>query len=54
MTKNSTVKKDIYSRVTDKIIADLEQGVLSWMKPWNAKHAAGRITKPLWHKWPAI
>jgi antirestriction protein ArdC len=39
--------KDIYSRVTDKIIADLEQGVRPWMKPWNAEHAAGRITRPL-------
>lgn len=39
--------KDIYSRVTDKIIADLEQGVRPWMKPWNAEHAADRITRPL-------
>lgn len=49
MTKNSTPIKDVYSRVTDKIIADLEQGVRPWMKPWNAEHAAGRITKPLRH-----
>ena len=39
--------KDVYSRVTDKIIADLEQGVRPWMKPWSAEHAAGRITRPL-------
>lgn len=42
-------KKDIYSRITDKIIADLEQGVRPWMKPWNAEHAAGKITRPLRH-----
>ncbi|MGZ8214515.1 MAG: ArdC family protein [Methylosarcina sp.] len=38
---------DIYTRITDKIVADLEQGVRPWMKPWNAEHAAGKITRPL-------
>jgi len=42
-------KKDVYSRITDKIIADLEQGVRPWMKPWNAEYAAGKITRPLQH-----
>lgn len=41
------MKSDIYQRITDRIIADLEQGVRPWLKPWNAKHAAGRITRPL-------
>jgi len=41
--------RDVYSRVTNRIIADLEQGVRPWMKPWNAEHAAGRITRPLRH-----
>lgn len=41
--------KDIYAHVTDKIIAELENGVLPWHKPWNAEHAAGRITRPLRH-----
>lgn len=49
MTRKDTPRQDVYSRVTDKIIADLEQGVRPWMKPWNAEHAAGRITKPLRH-----
>ena len=49
MTKNNAPRKDVYTRVTDKIIADLEQGVRPWMTPWNAEHAAGRITKPLRH-----
>lgn len=30
-----TDKQDIYSKVTDKIIADLEKGDLTWMKPWE-------------------
>src|SRR3546814_3014384 len=42
-------RQDVYSRVTDKIIADLEQGVRPWVKPWNADHLAGRITRPLRH-----
>jgi len=41
--------KDIYGRITGKIIADLEQGVRPWMKPWSVEHAAGRITRPLRH-----
>jgi antirestriction protein ArdC len=48
MTTN-TARPDVYSRITDRIIADLEQGVRPWMKPWNADHAAGRITRPLRH-----
>jgi len=41
------MKADVYTRVTDKIVADLEKGVRTWLKPWNAEHAAGRITRPL-------
>ena len=31
------------------LVAELEKGVRPWMKPWNAEHAAGRITRPLRH-----
>jgi antirestriction protein ArdC len=41
--------QDVYTRITDKIIADLEQGVRTWMKPWNAANTAGRIMRPLRH-----
>jgi antirestriction protein ArdC len=41
------MKTDLYQNVTDQIVASLEQGVRPWMKPWNAEHAAGRITRPL-------
>ena len=47
MTRITKEKSDVYTRVTDKIIAELEKGVRPWMKPWNAEHAAGRITRPL-------
>jgi len=44
-----TARIDIYTRVTERIVADLEKGVRLWMKPWSAEHAAGRITRPLRH-----
>ena len=43
------MKQDVYQRVTDRIVSDLEQGVRPWIKPWNAEHAAGRIIRPLRH-----
>ena len=42
-------REDVYTRVTNRIIEQLEQGVKPWLKPWNAEHAAGRITRPLRH-----
>lgn len=43
------MKNDVYSQVTDRIIADLEKGELTWLKPWSAGNTAGRITRPLRH-----
>ena len=40
---------DVYTRITDQIVEALEAGVRPWMKPWDAEHAAGRITRPLRH-----
>ncbi|CAM6053277.1 unnamed protein product [Sphagnum tenellum] len=40
-------KEDVYSRVTDKIIADLERGNLTWLQPWQAGHRAGPVSRPL-------
>lgn len=42
-------KQDIYEQVTNQIIADLERGVRTWMKPWSANHLAGRIVRPQRH-----
>ncbi len=44
-----TERQDVYTRVTNRIVADLEQGTRTWMKPWDAGHTAGRITRPLRH-----
>lgn len=46
---NKADKPDVYARVTDAILAELEKGARPWMKPWNAEHAAGKITRPLRH-----
>lgn len=42
-------KTDLYTRITGRIVAELEKGCRPWLKPWNAEHAAGRITRPLRH-----
>ena len=44
---DSQTRPDIYTRVTDAIVADLERGVRTWTRPWSAEHLAGRITRPL-------
>ena len=44
-----TEKQDIYTRITNQIVSDLEKGVRPWVRPWNSEHAAGRITRPLRH-----
>ncbi|MFE3836464.1 ArdC family protein [Pseudogemmobacter sonorensis] len=43
------MKTDVYQKVTDKIVADLEQGQLTWIKPWSNGNLEGRITRPLRH-----
>ena len=42
-----TEKSDVYTRVTNKIVADLERGNLTWLQPWQAGHRAGPISRPL-------
>ncbi len=42
-----TEKADVYTRVTSKILADLERGNLTWLQPWQAGHQAGPVSRPL-------
>jgi antirestriction protein ArdC len=42
-----TEKSDVYTRVTNKIVADLERGNLTWLQPWQAGHQAGPVSRPL-------
>jgi antirestriction protein ArdC len=40
------MKTDIYQRITDKIVHQLESGVRPWMQPWSAGADGGRIIRP--------
>jgi antirestriction protein ArdC len=42
-----TDKLDVYTKVTNKIIADLERGNLTWLHPWKSGHTAGHVSRPL-------
>ena len=42
-------RTDVYTRVTDRIVNQLELGHRPWLKPWNAENLAGRISRPLRH-----
>ncbi len=46
-TTTKTTREDIYTRITNGIVEQLERGVRPWFKPWHTEHAAGRITRPL-------
>lgn len=39
-------RQDVYTRVTNRIIADLEKGSLTWIRPWSAD-CAGCVSLPL-------
>jgi antirestriction protein ArdC len=45
--KEQPMRTDVYQKITYQIVSELENDVRPWMKPWNAEHAAGRITRPL-------
>jgi antirestriction protein ArdC len=47
--KEKCPRADIYARITEKIVADLETGTRAWIKPWSAGRLEGRITRPLRH-----
>lgn len=47
--KENNARVDIYARITETIVADLEKGVRPWIKPWSAGRLEGRITRPLRH-----
>lgn len=48
-----TKENDIYDRITQKIISDLEKGELTWRKPWSSEHLASQVMRPLrWNDVP--
>lgn len=53
MKTDVSSQPDIYARVTNKILADLEKGNLTWRKPWNCEQMAGQVMRPLrWNNIP--
>ena len=46
-TTTSNQRSDLYTRVTERVVADLERGVRSWLKPWTSGNT--RITVPRRH-----
>jgi antirestriction protein ArdC len=49
MATKTSKRADVYQRVTNLIVEQLERGVRPWLQPWNATHAAGRVSRPLRH-----
>ncbi|WP_137136724.1 ArdC-like ssDNA-binding domain-containing protein, partial [Rhizobium sp. FKY42] len=47
--KSESTRTDIYARITDRIVADLEKGVRPWVQPWSARNMSGRVSRPLRH-----
>ncbi|RUW99865.1 DUF1738 domain-containing protein, partial [Mesorhizobium sp. M2A.F.Ca.ET.037.01.1.1] len=47
--KEKGSRADLYARITEKIVADLENGVRPWVKPWSADHPSGSVNRPLRH-----
>ena len=38
----SATTPDTHARITNRIVADLEQGVRPWCKPWGCAHSPAR------------
>lgn len=47
-TRKSGSRADVYTCITERIVADLEKGVRPWVQPWSGANAAG-VTRPLRH-----
>lgn len=46
--RDAADRHDIYTRVTNKIVAALENGVRPWRQPWETGDT-GQILRPLRH-----
>lgn len=47
--RNTNPRMDLYQRVTDKIVRDLEKGTRSWIKPWTSSSGQAALGRPLRH-----
>ena len=48
-TSTSSERRNVYTRVTDRIVQSLEQGVRPWHQPWTGGLTDGRMVRPLRH-----
>ena len=42
-------RADLYARVTQSIVIELQAGVRPWTRPWSTEHLAGSVSRPLRH-----
>jgi len=47
--KEEGSRVDVYTRITERIVEELERGVRPWVQPWKTSNMAGRVTRPLRH-----
>lgn len=47
--RKSGPRADVYTRITERIVAELEKGVRPWVQPWGVGNASARVTRPLRH-----
>ncbi|MBW6425436.1 DUF1738 domain-containing protein [Rhizobium sp. XQZ8] len=45
--KTNVARPDVYSRITDIMIAELERGVRPWVQPWSTAHVGRHVSRPL-------
>jgi antirestriction protein ArdC len=45
--ETKAMSTDVYERISSQLASKFEIGARLRLKPWNAAHAAGRITHPL-------
>lgn len=48
-TYKAAPRVDVYARVTDRIVANLEAGVRPWMQPWGNGPGSAQVALPLRH-----
>ncbi|PWE53778.1 antirestriction protein ArdC [Metarhizobium album] len=44
--ETGTARPDVYTRITDIMLAQLEEGVRPWVQPWSAATLEGRVSRP--------
>lgn len=44
--ETSAARPDVYTRITDIMIDQLEQGVRPWVQPWSSKRFAESVSRP--------